>query len=363
MTSTALASSETVAPEAVAPTPPASTPLSRAARGTGDGGPARLVPRRVRIRRSDPSQPGITRVSVDPPRYRDHTGQAVEDPEVLERIRALAIPPAWTEVWISPPPNGHIQALGTDAAGRRQYLYHAEWRRQRDGLKFDRMLALAHALPTARRTVTRELGGTGLSRERALAAAFRLTDRTALRIGGERYRQLYGSRGLTTLLGRHAELDGDTVRLSFPAKGGLRWESEFRDGLLAAYLSEARAARGLRGRLLVWRDRRWHALRPQEVNEDIRARTGVEASAKDFRTLRGTIVAARALARSGPAGTKRERTAAERRAVEAAAAALGNTPAVARSSYIDPRVFDRYRDGELIAPNRSPERALVELLG
>jgi DNA topoisomerase-1 len=189
-----------------------------------------------------------------------------------------------------------------------------------------------------------------------------MIDRAALRIGGERYLRSYGSRGLTTLLVRDVALDGDVIGLRFPAKSGQGWDSSFRDPELAQYLALLTEGRRPGSRLLAWREGRWHPLHAPEVNDDIRERTGVEASAKDFRTLRGTIVAADALARAGLATTARARNAAERVAVQAAATALGNTPTVARTSYIDPRVFDRYRSGELMERRRSPEAALVDLL-
>ncbi|GAA4165037.1 DNA topoisomerase IB [Gryllotalpicola daejeonensis] len=316
----------------------------------------------MRIRRSDPTGPGITRLPGKRPRYVDAAGRPVEDAEVIARIEALVIPPAWLDVWISPYPDGHIQAVGTDAAGRRQYLYHEEWRRKRDAVKFDRMLELAEALPSARRTVTRDLRLPGMPRERTLAAAFRIVDRAALRIGEERYRKVYGTRGLTTLLCRDVTIEPPEIELRFPSKSGQGWDSSFRDPELADYLIELAERRRPGSRLLAWRDQRWHSLRPVDVNEDIRLRTGVEGSAKDFRTLRGTIVAADTLARAGVAETRRARDAAEREAVKRAASALGNTPAVARASYIDPRVFDRYRNGELLDVKRSPEAALVTLL-
>ncbi|WP_342768582.1 DNA topoisomerase IB [Gryllotalpicola protaetiae] len=283
----------------------------------------------MRIRRSDPSGPGFSRLPGAEPRYVDASGRAVRDEEVLERIRLLVIPPAWLDVWISPHRNGHIQAVGTDAAGRRQYLYHEEWRRKRDAVKFERMLELAEALPGARRTVTRDLRLPGTPRERTLAAAFRMVDRAALRIGEERYRRAYGTRGLTTLLYRDVTIDGPELELRFPSKSGQGWDSSFRDPELADYLAELAERRRPGSRLLAWRDTRWHPLHPAEVNEDIRRRTGVDASAKDFRTLRGTIVAADTLARIGPAKTRRAGDAAEREAVLRAASALGNTAAVA----------------------------------
>jgi DNA topoisomerase-1 len=316
----------------------------------------------MRIRRSDPAGPGYTRLPGDEPRYVDPQGRLVTDEEVLERIRALVIPPAWLDVWISPYPDGHIQAVGTDGAGRRQYLYHEEWRRKRDAVKFDRMLELAEALPGARRGVTKDLRLPGYPRQRTLGAAFRMIDRAALRIGEDRYRRAYGTRGLTTLLCRDVSVDGDVIELRFPSKSGQGWDSSFRDPELAEYVNALATGRRSGARLLSWRDTRWHALRSTEVNEYIRERTGVEATAKDFRTLRGTIVAAASLARTGPATTRRQREAAEREAVRLAASALGNTPAVARSSYIDPRVFDRYHNGELLNRHRSPEAALITLL-
>jgi DNA topoisomerase-1 len=324
----------------------------------------------MRLRHSDPAGPGIRRLPGAEPRFVDIRGRALSDADELARIEALAIPPAWVDVWVSPWADGHIQAVGTDAAGRRQYLYHDDWRLKRDAAKFDRMLELAAALPGARRTVTRDLRRAGLPRERILAAAFRMIDRAALRIGDERYRRAYGSRGLTTLLVRDATATPEAIELRFPAKSGQGWDSSFRDPELARVLAALADGRRPGARLLAWhadaappaRRGAWHPLRPADVNEDIRARTRVDASAKDFRTLRGTIVAADELARHGAASSARERNAAEREAVAAAAAALGNTPAVARASYVDPRVFDRYRNGELIERQRSPEAALIDLL-
>jgi DNA topoisomerase-1 len=318
--------------------------------------------RRARLRRSDPNGPGIRRVDADPPRYVDVRGRSLDDPGRLERIRALAIPPAWRDVWISTDERGHIQAVGTDDAGRRQYLYHEDWRRQRDAAKFDRALLLARALPTARRTVTRELKRGDLGRERALAAAFRSIDRVALRIGSSEYLRSNGSRGLTTIRCRDVAVDGDRIRFAFPSKSGKRWESTVADADLARYLEEVIRHRRPAGRAIAWRDSSWHALTTGEVNDYIRLRTSVDATAKDFRTLRGTIVAASALALTGRRGTKRERDAAVRAAVETTAQALGNTPAVARSSYIDPRVIDRYRTGELLPLKGAPETALCVLL-
>jgi len=297
--------------------------------------------------------------------YRDADGRAVRDPEILERIESLVIPPAWTEVWIAPHPNGHVQATGVDAAGRRQYLYHPVWRAQKDRAKFDRMLAFAEALPAARRTVTRELRSEGLSRERVLAGAFRMLDSAALRIGSTRYADENGSYGLSTLLCAHAAvLEGDVVRLRFPAKSGHAWESELHDRDLAALIG-ALKRRGGRARLLAWpAEGRWHPVSAEEINADLRSRLGGDFSAKDFRTLRGTAAAALSLARTGPQSSETARRRAVAAAIRAAADTLENSPAVARASYVDPRIIDHYAHGEVVDASRpgSVEAELRSLL-
>ncbi|TXK19984.1 DNA topoisomerase IB [Homoserinibacter sp. GY 40078] len=320
----------------------------------------------MRLRRARPSDPGIRRMrSGRGFRYVDGEGRAIDDPELRQRIDALAIPPAWTEVWICTFANGHIQATGVDAAGRTQYLYHPTWREQRDRMKYDRALALAESLPVARRGVTVDLRREGLERERVLAAAFRMLDTGHLRVGSERYALEHGSVGLSTLLGSHARVEaGEIVHLSFPGKSGQDWESEVRDPDLAAVV-RALKRRGPRARLLAWHDDAGaHPVTPQEINADIRARTGGDFTAKDFRTLHGTAAAAVVLARTGPKRSASAQDRAVAAAVRATSQVLGNTPAVARSSYIDPRLFDLYRDGVTIDPNRvaSVESELRSLL-
>ena len=320
-----------------------------------------------RLRRSDSAGPGVKRIRAGRGFvYRDDTGARITDPVLLDRIDALVIPPAWSEVWIAPHPNGHIQATGVDAAGRRQYLYHPLWREQKDRLKFDRMLAFAEALPAARRGVTRDLRGSEFfTRERVLAGAFRMLDSGALRVGSARYVDENGSFGLSTLLCSHATvLKGERVRLRFPAKSGHAWESELHDRDLAALVAGLKR-RGGRSRLLAWHHAgRWHPLTAEEINADLRRRTGGEFSAKDFRTLSGTVTAALSLARTGPRPSERERSKAIVEAVRATARELENTPAVARASYIDPRVLDRYSHGETIDARRpgSAETQLRALL-
>lgn len=309
----------------------------------------------VRLKRSSPGSGGVRRVRRGRGfAYLDEQGQAITDAALRERIEALVIPPAWTEVWICAYPNGHIQATGIDAAGRTQYLYHPQWREQRDRLKFDRALALAESLPAARRGVTIDLRRDGLPRERVLAAAFRMLDAAHLRVGSEQYALEHGSVGLSTLLGAHARVEGGTVvRLEFPGKSGKEWASEVTDVDLAAVVT-ALKRRGPRARLLAWRDERGaHPLRPAEINADIRDRTGGDFTAKDFRTLHGTAAAAIALARSGPKRSPSAQDRAIAAAVRHTAELLGNTPAVARSSYIDPRLLDLYRAGVTIDPART----------
>lgn len=295
-------------------------------------------------------------------RYLDPDGKAVASSD-RDRIRDLAIPPAWAEVWIAADPLAHIQAVGTDAAGRRQYLYHPLWRVRRDRRKFTRALQLAEALPAARRRATKALRGEGLTRERALALAFRLLDDAALRVGSERYLVRHGSRGLTTLQRRDIHVDGSSVSLRFPAKSGRTAAVEVQDAALADAVADFSAG-SRRAPLLAYRKgRRRVRITPAEVNAYLRELTGASYSAKDFRTLHGTILAADALARIGALPSRADRRRAERLAVQAAASALGNTTAVARGSYVDPRVFREYSRGRVLDLTVSPETAIRRLLG
>jgi DNA topoisomerase-1 len=319
----------------------------------------------VRLRRSNTSGAGYARRrSGRGFSYRDAAGLVIADAALKARFRALAIPPAWREVWIAPHPNGHIQATGLDAAGRRQYLYHPAWRLKQDRVKFARALELADSLPRARSYVTRHLRQPGAGRDRALAAAFRILDSGALRIGSDRYAEENGSHGLTTLLRSHVSVTGDTVRFAFPAKSGQSWQSSLIDADVAAFVREA-PRDAPEGRMLAWDDDgQTRSVSAADVNEFIRDRTGGEFTAKDFRTLRGTIAAAISLAQSGPQPSKRARAAALSAAMQAAAAVLGNTPTIARTSYVDPRVVDAFLAGETIDPARtgSAESELRRLL-
>lgn len=295
-------------------------------------------------------------------RYAGPGGETAPEAD-RQRIDDLVIPPAWRDVWIAADPLAHIQAVGVDEAGRKQYLYHPLWRVSRDRKKFVRALELAAALPGARARATRALREDGQTKERALAIAFRLLDDAALRIGSERYLVRHGSRGLTTLRRRDVRVAGSEVALSFPAKSGRTASIEITDEALADALTDFAAGKSGAFLLAYRRGRRRVRISPAEVNAYLREVTGSSFSAKDFRTLHGTIIAADALARIGELDRRSERKQAERLAVQAAATALGNTTAVARGSYIDPRVFTQYARGRTLDISVSPETAIRRLLG
>ena len=306
-----------------------------------------------RLRRTDPAAPGLARVKSGRGfSFRDAKGVVLHDEETLARIRSLAIPPAWTDVWITDYANGHIQATGLDAVGRRQYIYHPQWRERKDRAKFTRALALAETLPVARRGVTKDLRAAGTTKERVLAAGFRMLDSGSLRVGSERYAEANGSVGLTTLLCSHVTVSGSTVALKFPGKSHQAWESQIVDADLAKVV-RVLARRGPTAHLLSYRDgEHWHPISANELNGYVRERTGGLFTAKDFRTLRGTIAAASSLAKQGPQPSKRARKAAVARAMRDVADVLGNTPAVARRSYVDPRVLRAYSRGRTMDPAR-----------
>jgi DNA topoisomerase-1 len=306
----------------------------------------------ARLRRVDCSGTGIARRRRGRGfEYLDEDGRRIEEPTVLERIRALAIPPAWHDVWICPYPNGHIQATGIDAAGRKQYRYHDRWRERRDAEKFASMVRFARALPKVRRRVTRDLARDGMPREKALACAVRLLDRGFFRIGSEDYAEENDTYGIATMQRRHVTVLGDEVSFDYEAKGGQRRLQTIGDPQVADVVRALRRRRGGGEELLGYRvGRRWVDVKSADINEYVKAAAGEEFSAKDFRTWSGTVLAAVALAVSGNAPrTQSSRKRAKARAVKEVARYLGNTPAVARASYIDPRVFDRFDGGLTIA--------------
>jgi DNA topoisomerase I len=305
--------------------------------------------RMTRLRRSDCSGPGIARRRRGRGfEYLDDEGARIADPEDLARIRELGIPPAWEDVWVCPDARGHLQATGTDAAGRKQYLYHPDWRTRRDAEKFDDMARFARALPALRERVEADLGGDQLTRTRVLACALRLLDRGFFRIGSEEYSESYG---LATMRKRHVKVgrDGEMV-FDYPAKSGVRRVQAVVDAAASEIVAALKRRRGGGDELLAFKDgRRWRDLRSDDINAYIKEATGDDFSAKDFRTWNATVLAAVALSVSGGvAGSKTGRKRAITRAIKEVAHYLGNTPAVCRASYIDPRVFDAYRGGLVI---------------
>jgi DNA topoisomerase I len=306
-----------------------------------------------RLRRSSCTAPGITRRRRGRGfQYLDPDGAAVEDPEVIERIARLAVPPAWRDVWICIDPLGHLQATGVDAAGRKQYRYHDRWRVHRDRLKFHAMIEFGRALPALRRRVAVDLDGEDLDRLTVLACAVRLLDLGFFRIGSEDYTERNESYGLTTMLRRHVTVTAGELTFDYPAKSGVRRVQSIADERILEIVAALRRRRGGSEQLLAHREgRRWVDIRPDEVNDYIRDATGGDFTAKDFRTWNATVLAAVALASADiDAPPRRSRERAVRAAVKTVAAYLGNTPAVCRASYIDPRVIDLYLDGKTIAP-------------
>jgi DNA topoisomerase IB len=304
-----------------------------------------------RLRRSNLDAPGYARRRCGKGFvYRDEQGERITDAETIARIAALVIPPAWKDVWISPDPFGHIQATGIDARGRKQYLYHPRWRERRDQQKFDDMITFARSLPALRSVVDNDIALGDMSREQVLACAARLLDRGFFRIGSEEYAVTNETYGLATMLKSHVTLHGETIRFDYVAKESKRRLQAIVDPEVAAIVGTLKRRRGGGDELLAYkRGGRWYDIRSPDINAYLKAATGHDISAKDFRTWGATVLAAVGLAVTQPqqlSATERKR--AIMRAVKEVAFYLGNTPTVARGSYIDPRVFDRYSDGQTI---------------
>jgi DNA topoisomerase IB len=335
-------------------------------------------PSRPRLKRVSTAEPGIRRVRHGRGfRYLLPDGEAVEDAEVLVRIHELVIPPAWNEVWICPYPGGHIQATGIDAAGRKQYLYHPRWRVRRDLEKFDDMVEFARRLPAMRAYVGDRLELGDLSREHVLATSVRLLELGFFRIGSEDYAVRNETYGLATMKKRHVRLQADdTLVFTYPAKHGKRQVRQVIDPTVADVVMRLKRRRGGTDELLAYKDAgRWQDVKSGDINAFLKEATDLPVSAKDFRTWNATLLAAVGLAVSGRAAeTKTARKRAVTRVVKEVAYYLGNTPAVARASYIDPRVFDRYDEGKVIdvallgagddpvAIQGPPEAAVLKLL-
>lgn len=311
--------------------------------------------RRGRLKRADCAGPGIKRIRRGRGfSYEDGSGESIADEETLERIRQLAIPPAWKEVWICPDPFGHIQATGYDEAGRKQYLYHERWQQRQAERKFELVREFALALPKLRRAVTADLRRQGMPRERALACAVRLLDLGFFRVGSEVYAEENESFGLATVRREHVAVKPSEVVFDFPAKSGQRRVQSIRDTAARRAIEAMHRRRSGPEDLLAYRaGREWVDVRSDEINDYIHEKIGDEYTAKNFRTWHGTVLAAVALAGEAPPRSEAaaKRTIAD--AVKQVSEALGNTPAVCRASYIDPRVLDRYRDGVTIGPSAS----------
>ncbi|WP_319458567.1 DNA topoisomerase IB [Micromonospora sp. RTP1Z1] len=319
----------------------------------------------MRLRRSDPGRPGYGRrrrgkgwLFLDP------KGEPVRDADDLARLHELVIPPAWQDVWISPYQNGHIQATGVDAAGRKQYLYHPMWRQKRDEAKFDHVLEVAQRLPVLRERVDHDLALRGLRRERVLATVARLLDMGMFRVGSDQYATGDDPTfGVSTLRPEHARSRQGCVVFEFPAKGGIDQVRRIEDPELCRVLTNLRRRRRAEERLFgYWDGRSWRDVRSDEVNDYLRDASGGEMTAKDFRTWHATVLAATELATVGRQRSATARKKAVAAVMRAVAELLGNTPTVARTSYVDPRVVDLYHDGVVATVQPEMPRADVEMV-
>ena len=308
-----------------------------------------VAAKRARLRYVSDTSPGISRhPAKDGVDYRLPDGAPVRDAETLRRIRALAIPPAWTEVWICPDPNGHLQATGRDAKGRKQYRYHPRWREVRDEAKYTKLLVFARVLPLIRARVEADLKRSGLPREKVLAAIIRLMEMTLIRIGNAEYAKANKSFGLTTLRDRHVAIEGGHVHISFRGKSGKRHETDINDRRLARIVKDCRDLPGYELFQYIDEDGQRRDVDSADVNDYLREITGEDITAKDFRTWAATHLAAQALREFEEFDSDAKRKKAIVDAVKKVATHLGNTPAICRRSYIHPAVLDGYMDGTLL---------------
>src|SRR6187200_962897 len=314
----------------------------------------------MRLRRSAVRGPGIRRVRRGRGfSYQDPGGTPLTDAATLERIRDLVIPPAWRKVWICPYPNGHIQAVGTDAAGRRQYLYHQQWQDERNEEKFDRVLEMSAALPDMRRRIAADLRRKGLERDRVLALALHLLDLGYFRAGGEQYAEEHNSYGIATLLCEHVTLQKQAVEFDYPAKSGVRRTLLIDDPEVVRFVRALLRRPDRTDRLLACRNSsEWIDVRADDLNARFKELVGEEYTVKDLRTWHGTVLAAAAFVDADPPVNKTVIKRVESAVMKEVAEELGNTPAVARGSYVDPRVVEGYEKEMTIASGvRSANRA------
>jgi DNA topoisomerase-1 len=319
------------------------------ARIVNDAADPRAAAKAARLNYVTDSRPGITRVlEKDGFAYLQPDGARVTDDGVLARIRKLAIPPAYQNVWICRDPNGHLQAVGRDARGRKQYRYHPRWRATRDEAKYGKMLLFGAKLPEIRRRVDTDLRRPGLAREKVLAAIVRLLERTLARIGNEEYAKLNKSFGLTTLRNRHARVRGTAITFDFRGKHGIERHIELKDRRLASLIRKLQDIPGQELFQYLDADGRRHAVGSEDVNDYLREITNEDITAKDFRTWAATNLAALALAGFETVDSEARRKKNVLRAVEAVAGLLGNTPSICRKCYIHPAIFEGYLDGSLL---------------
>jgi DNA topoisomerase I len=300
------------------------------------------------LRYTTDRRPGIRRVRAGAGfRFTGPDGRPIRDPDEIRRIRALAIPPAWTAVWICPDPRGHLQATGRDARGRKQYRYHPRWREARDETKYHRMIAFAHALPAIRRRVAADLRGEALAREQVLAAIVSLLEKTLIRVGNGEYAKQNRSFGLTTLKDGHVAVRGARVRFAFRGKSGVEHEVDLEDRRLARIVKACRDLPGYDLFQYVGEEGERHAIDSSDVNAYLRAISGEEFTSKDFRTWAGTVLAAGELTALGACHTQSQVKRNIVQAVASVAKRLGNTRAVCRKCYIHPAVIEAYTDGSM----------------
>lgn len=300
------------------------------------------------LRYVDDRLPGIARKTGRHGfRYVDHDGKPLRDAEELARIRSLAIPPAWTDVWICRWRNGHLQATGRDARGRKQYRYHAQWHRVRDEAKYERLHAFGMALPALRERIDAALALPGLPRDKVLAAIVHLLQVTLMRIGNREYARDNNSFGMTTLRKKHVRVDGSHIRFEFRGKSGVRHSIRLQDRRLARIIARTRELPGQELFQYVDDAGQRHAIGSSDVNDYLRAATGEEYTAKDFRTWAGTVLAAAMLRECEPCVSQSQGKQQVAQAIAMVAQRLGNTPAVCRKCYVHPEVIEAYLDGSL----------------